>query len=100
MANYPVYEGYKVIDVYNNDIYTPMTFGAVEEIVVGTSADEVLMVMPKNKMVKDPAVIGRDEDGLIVEWHYPDVILTLAYVKALFMSVYAVQQIQVKDVNY
>jgi hypothetical protein len=44
----------------------------------GERADIVLEHMPRNFMMCDPIIIGKDDDGLVVEWCYNKVILTLA----------------------
>jgi len=46
---------------------------------IGLSADEVLHSLGWNKAaaVRPPEVVGKDDSGLIVRWHYWDAILTL-----------------------
>ena len=44
----------------------------------GMHADTLLAHLPKDLMMCEPIVIGKDEDGLVVEWCYSKVIFTLA----------------------
>ena len=73
-------------------------------ISLGTVADVLLMMMPRNKMVRKPKVVGKDEDGLVVEWHYPEVVFTLAMAsfentEGVPFKMYAVQKIEVTNVD-
>ncbi|MDE2387850.1 MAG: hypothetical protein KGN35_02005 [Betaproteobacteria bacterium] len=45
------------------------------KIVIGTLADTVLEIRGKGTSVKQ---VGRDNNGLLVEWHYPDVTYLMA----------------------
>lgn len=45
-------------------------------VVFGTSADVTLEIIGKPKKTK---VVGKDADGLVVEWIYEDAIITMAY---------------------
>lgn len=75
------------------------------KITKGTSADALLILMPKVKFVRRPKVLGKDNDGIVVEWHYRDVVFTLARAKTLneegevTYDVYAVQKIEVREAN-
>jgi hypothetical protein len=65
----------------------------------GIWADTVLEHMPRDTMMKQPVTIGRDKDGLVVEWHYTGVIFTLARASALDatfgkITAYGVQKIE------
>jgi len=65
----------------------------------GTWADTVLEYMPNTLFMCKPIVVGKDGDGLVVEWCYKDVIFTLARVRGAFagigpIEVYAVQKIE------
>ncbi len=44
----------------------------------GERADMVLEHMPNSLFMCKPIIIGKDDDGLVVEWCYNKVILTLA----------------------
>lgn len=87
-------------DYSGNEDYVSVT--EVEEykgVKIGITADEVLEILGNNAT---PEVLGKDEDGLIVEWHYNDVIITLAYATQISLtlgniSAYAVQKIEVID---
>jgi hypothetical protein len=64
----------------------------------GERADILLEHMPRNFMMCEPIIIGKDEDGLVVEWCYNKVIFTLARVSrkdVVFgnISAYAVYKI-------
>ena len=64
---------------------------------IGLPADRLLVKFPGSGMVMEPKVVGRDEDGLVVEWHYRDVIFTLARARDGDFEMYAVQRIMVRD---
>ena len=71
-----------------------------KNISLGTVADILLAIFPKSHMVRNPRVIGKDNDGLVVEWHYKDVVFTLARAnfentEGVPFSMYAVQKIEV-----
>ena len=106
MSAYPVHDGYKVVHNYTiPDAVKPLApdqFMArfLDVIEPGLRSDTLLEIMPKLFMVCKPKVVGVDYDGFIVEWHYPDVIFTLAYSKSSVEAGYYIQQIQVKDVNH
>jgi hypothetical protein len=73
-----------------------------KDIKAGCPADQVLQYMGKHKMIMKPKVLGRNKDGLVVEWHYRDVIFTLAMGEAKFtedvtMRAYAVQKIELRS---
>ncbi len=44
----------------------------------GERADTILEHMPRDTMMCKPIIIGKDDDGLVVEWCYNKVIFTLA----------------------
>ena len=44
----------------------------------GERADTLLEHMPRTFMMCEPIIIGKDDDGLVVEWCYNKVIFTLA----------------------
>ena len=72
-------------------------------IEIGTWADTVLKLFPSSDMISSPLVLGRDADGLVVEWQYKDVTFTIAraeldHIVYGNMTVYAVQKIEVSDV--
>jgi len=48
----------------------------------GERADTLLGHMPRTFMMCEPIIIGKDDDGLVVEWCYNKVIFTLARVSA------------------
>ena len=56
------------------------TWECSDEFVIekGERAGIVLEHMPRNFMMCEPIVIGKDDDGLVVEWCYNKVILTFA----------------------
>jgi phage gp46-like protein len=65
----------------------------------GWWADKVLEVLPRDMMMCKPIIIGKDEDGYVVEWCYNSVIFTLARAKKIDkvfgnLEVYAVQKIE------
>jgi len=68
----------------------------------GMHADDLLEIMPRIIMIKDPVILGKDADGLIVEWHYSDVVFTLARaaginpVTGYGVIAYYVQKIEIK----
>jgi hypothetical protein len=73
-----------------------------KNISLGTVADILIVLFPKHKMVRNPKVVGKDKDGLVVEWHYKDVIFTLARAEfenteGVPFSMYAVQKIEVRE---
>lgn len=102
MGNYPLHEDYKEIDKYPlpewvlDLVASNGAISLITEIVPGMSADQLLEIMPRIIMTHTK-VLGQDSDGYVVEWHYPDVIFTLAYAKTTYESAYVIQQIQVKD---
>ena len=69
-------------------------------ITLGMIADAVLeqTEFHRAKMVQNPKILGRDDEGLVVEWHYKGVILTMARPKntgdANEIIAYAVQKIE------
>lgn len=50
-----------------------------EGVVIGTPSDDVITFdkFCRLKMVMNPKIIGADQDGLVIEWHYKDVIFTM-----------------------
>ena len=65
----------------------------------GVWADTVLRYMPRESMLKQPIILGKDDDGLVVEWWYLGVIFTLARATVrdtLFgdITAYGVQKIE------
>jgi len=75
--------GYRLVEDHKN-------------MVTGCSADMVVNALGNPDST---VVIGKDADGLIVEWYYPDAIFTLAYAVFPSVSAYTVCKIEVKDAN-
>ena len=50
-------------------------------IKVGIRADELLKMRGRSEdfVIRDQKVVGKDENGLIVEWHYQDCTVTLGH---------------------
>jgi hypothetical protein len=57
-------------------IIKPSPF-TVETVEIGTLADTVLSLRGK-PMVTPSKIVGRDENGLLVEWEYPDAVYVMA----------------------
>jgi hypothetical protein len=88
MSNYPVTEDFQVVDVYYVDNI---------KIMRGMTTNQILEILPADLMTQPPNLIGKDKDGFVVEWHYPNLIITYAYCVSRYESAYVVQQIQVKN---
>jgi len=100
---FPIHEGYKVVEEYTVPeaqlAFLVDKFKKTFEtkIIPGTSANQILELLPNFLATKDPVVLGNDEDGMVVEWYFEGVIFTLAYSRSDYESAYCVQQIQVKE---
>ena len=104
--DYPKAEGYSIVEEYKiPEHLLPMVrsknmIGEIGAVVkLGTSSDELLALLPRFLQNKAIHVVGKDQDGYILEYRYKGVIFTLAYAKSEYESSYTVQQIQVKDVD-
>jgi len=102
MSNYLIHDGYKVVEEYivpdAQLVFLADKFkkNFENKIILGTTANQILEILPRFLMNEEPVVLGNDADGMVVEWNYEAVIFTLAYSISTYESAYCVQQIQVK----
>ena len=84
-------EGYAIVPSYVHE-------SSIEEIVPGYTPDMVIKLLGDiDNMTQHPEIVGKDEDGLIVEWYYPNVILTFVYSNVGNTHSYVVYKIEVKE---
>jgi hypothetical protein len=103
MMTFPIHEGYHTIEKYVVPeaqlafLVDKFKKAFEAEIILGSSANQILELLPNFLATKDPVVLGNDDDGMVVEWYFEGVIFTLAYSRSDYESAYCVQQIQVKE---
>jgi hypothetical protein len=56
----------------------------------GLSADEMLGLMPRRRMVRPPKTVGEDENGLVVLWLYQGMTLEMRRVEVGRSEMYRV----------